>query len=428
MDSNSMLVSAVVIFVVSYAFILSEKIHRSLAALAGGLLMLLLGIINFAKAKEALDLNTIGLLIGMMIIVGITRRSGVFEYLAVKAAKWAQGRPIRILVAMAVITAVLSAFLDNVTTVLLLVPVTFSIVDTLELNPMPFLVAEILASNIGGTATLIGDPPNIMIGGAVPHLSFMDFMINLAPINIIVLIVTLSILYLIYRKEFTYSPEKAAKLIQMDPLTEIKDFALMKKSLFVLALTVAGFIFHQTFHWDSSVVALSGAILLMIIAKEEPEDVFLAIEWPTIFFFAGLFILVGGLEKVGVIRSVAEEAMKLTGGEMVKTSMLVLWLSAVASAVVDNIPFVATMIPLIKNIGQLGGIANLDPLWWSLALGACLGGNGTLIGASANVIVAGIAEKNGVPITFWGFTKIAFPLMLLSIAICSAYVYLVYLV
>lgn len=357
--------------------------------------MLLVGILNFEEAKKALELNTIGLLIGMMIIVGITRRTGVFEFLAIKAAQWAEGKPVKILLAMSVITAVLSALLDNVTTVLLVVPVTFSIVDTLRLNPMPFLVTEIIASNIGGTATLIGDPPNIMIGSAVPELSFMDFIINLAPIAFLVFLVTSGIICWLYRKELTYNPDLAAKLTAINPLDEIKDYALMKKSLFVLGLTIVGFGLHQTFHWDSSVVALSGAVLLMVIAREEPEDVLLTVEWPTIFFFVGLFILVGGLEKVGVIHAIAEGALKLTGGEMLTTSMLVLWLSAIASALVDNIPFVATMIPLIKTMGQLGGITNLEPLWWSLALGACLGGNGTLIGASANVIVAGIAEKNG---------------------------------
>jgi Na+/H+ antiporter NhaD/arsenite permease-like protein len=389
--------------------------------------MLLFTIINFEEAKAALELNTIGLLIGMMIIVGITRRSGVFEYLAIKAAIWAEGKPLKILFAMAVITAVLSALLDNVTTVLLVVPVTFSIVNTLKLNPMPFLVTEILSSNIGGTATLIGDPPNIMIGSAVPELSFMDFVINLAPIAVLVMIVTMGILYWMYRKEMVYNPELAAKLMSIDPLGEIKDYALMKQSLFVLGLTIIGFGLHQMLHWDSSVVALSGAILLMIIAREEPEDVLLTVEWPTIFFFAGLFILVGGIEKVGIIHAIAQGALNLTGGEPVVTSVLVLWLSAIASALIDNIPFVATMIPMIKTMGQLGGITNLEPLWWSLALGACLGGNGSLIGASANVIVAGISEKNGVIISFWGFMKVGFPLMLLSIVMANIYIYFVFL-
>lgn len=427
MEPNIQLVIATVTFVVTYALIMSEKIHRSIVALAGGLVMLLLGILKFEEAKKALELNTIGLLIGMMVIVGITRRTGVFGYLAIKAARWAGGKPVKILAAMAVITAVLSALLDNVTTVLLVVPVTFSIVDTLGLNPVPFLVAEILASNIGGTATLIGDPPNIMIGSAVPALSFMDFIINLGPVIIIILAVNTAILCWLYRKELVYNPELASKLNDINPLDEIKDYRLMKKSLLVLTLTMAGFVLHQVLHWDSSVVALSGAVLLMIIAHEEPEDVFLTIEWPSIFFFAGLFILVGALEKVGIIHMVAEGALRLTGGKMVTTSMLVLWLSGVASAMIDNIPFVATMIPLIKTMGQLGGITHLEPLWWALSLGACLGGNGTLIGASANVIVAGIAEKNGVPISFWKFTKLAFPLMILSIMISTVYVYLVYL-
>jgi len=427
MESNLQFILATVIFVATYALIISEKIHRSSAALAGGLLMLLVGILDFADAKKALELNTIGLLVGMMIIVGITRRSGVFEYLAIKAAQWAEGKPVKILVSLSVITALLSALLDNVTTVLLVVPVTFSIVGTLRLNPMPFLISEILASNIGGTATLIGDPPNIMIGSAVPELSFMDFLINLAPAAAIVFVATVAILGLLYRQQLTCNPGLADKLMEMDPREEIKDYRLMKRSLFVLGLTIIGFGLHQVLHWESSVVALTGAVLLMVIANEEPEDVLLTVEWPTIFFFVGLFVLVGGLEKVGAIHAIAEGALKLTGGEMVTTAMLVLWLSAIASALVDNIPFVATMIPLIKTMGQLGGITNLEPLWWSLALGACLGGNGTLIGSSANVIVAGIAEKNGSPISFWGFMKVGFPLMILSIVISTVYVYLMYL-
>lgn len=427
MEANIQLIITLIVFLATYALIISEKLHRSNVALAGGLLLLLFGILTFEEAKKALELNTIGLLIGMMIIVGITRRSGIFEYLAVRAAQWAEGKPLKILAAMSLITALLSALLDNVTTVLLVVPVTFSIVNTLNLNPMPFLVAEILASNIGGTATLIGDPPNIMIGSAVPELSFMDFLVNLAPAALVTFIVTTGILCWLYRKELVYNPDLAAKLALLNPREELKDYGLMKKSLAVLGLTIVGFGLHQVFHWESSVVALSGAILLMIITLEEPEDILLTVEWPTIFFFAGLFILVGGLEKVGVINTIAEGALEITGGELQTTSLLILWLSAIASALIDNIPFVATMIPLIKTMGQLGGLSNLEPLWWSLALGACLGGNGSLIGASANVIVAGIAEKNGVTISFWGFTKIGFPLMILSILISTGYVYLVYL-
>ncbi|MHB9093599.1 MAG: ArsB/NhaD family transporter, partial [Eubacteriales bacterium] len=389
---------------------------------------LLLGILNFEEAKRAIELNTIGLLIGMMIIVGITRKTGVFEYLAIKAARWAQGRPFKIMLALSAITALVSALLDNVTTVLLVVPVTFSIVYALELNPIPFLISEIMASNIGGTATLVGDPPNIMIGSAVPALTFMKFATNLAPINVVIFFVNAGLLCWIFRKELIYNEKLAAKMNTMNPIEKIKDFALMKKSLWVIGFTIVGFVLQQFLHWDSSVVALAGAVVLMIIAREEPEEVFLSVEWPSIFFFVGLFVLVGGLEKVGVIRAIAGGALKLTGGAMVTTSMLILWLSAISSALIDNIPFVATMIPLIKTMGQLGGITHLEPFWWALSLGACLGGNGTLIGASANVIVAGIAEKNGVIMSFWGFTKVAFPLMIVSILISTAYIYLAYLV
>ncbi|MCL4439717.1 MAG: ArsB/NhaD family transporter [Firmicutes bacterium] len=428
MEPKVQLIVAIIIFIGTYALIMSEKIHRSLVALGGGILMLLLGILNFEEAKRAIELNTIGLLIGMMIIVGITRKTGVFEYLAIKAARWAQGRPFKIMLALSAITALVSALLDNVTTVLLVVPVTFSIVYALELNPIPFLISEIMASNIGGTATLVGDPPNIMIGSAVPALTFMKFATNLAPINVVIFFVNAGLLCWIFRKELIYNEKLAAKMNTMNPIEKIKDFALMKKSLWVIGFTIVGFVLQQFLHWDSSVVALAGAVVLMIIAREEPEEVFLSVEWPSIFFFVGLFVLVGGLEKVGVIRAIAGGALKLTGGAMVTTSMLILWLSAISSALIDNIPFVATMIPLIKTMGQMGAITNLEPFWWALSLGACLGGNGTLIGASANVIVAGIAEKNGVIMSFWGFTKVAFPLMIVSILISTAYIYLAYLV
>lgn len=406
---------------------MSEKVHRAIAALLGGMILIVAGVLAQEKAIEHIDWNTLGLLIGMMIVVGITRRTGVFQYLALWAVRIAKGEPIRILIALATVTAIVSAFLDNVTTVLLIVPITFTIADKLDVNPIPFLISQILASNIGGTATLIGDPPNIMIGSQA-GLGFMDFLVNLGPVIIIIHVVTMVIFWFIYRNSMKVPQELKNAVCQVNPIDEIKDYALLKKSLAVLALIIAAFVVHEELHLESATIALTGASLLMLIAKEEPEDIFLSVEWPSIFFFLGLFIVVGGLVETGLIGKLAQWAVSVTAGNFRLTGMLILWLSAVASAFVDNIPFVATMIPLIKDMGHIGGLtpAALEPLWWALSLGACLGGNGTLIGASANVIVAGLAEKNGFRIRFVSFMKIAFPLMLVSVAISMVYLWIVY--
>ena len=413
---------SIVIFLAVYALIITDKIHRTITAMLGAAVIITLGVITQEKAFEAIDFNTIGLLIGMMIIVGITRQSGVFEYLAIKSAKLAGGKPLAIMAILALITALASALLDNVTTVLLIVPVTYAITDRLEISPVPFLFAEIIASNIGGTATLIGDPPNIMIGSAT-GLGFMDFLTNLALPVTVILLITIAILVFIYRKQLDTTEEHICRLLELDEKESIKDWLLLKRSLTVLALTIMGFLLHQTLHLESATIALLGAALLMLFTNENPEEVLLSIEWPTIFFFAGLFVLVGGLVETGVIELVANKALQLTGGSLIKTGMLVLWLSAIASAFVDNIPFVATMIPLLQTMGQLSNLP-MEPTWWALALGACLGGNGTLIGASANVIVAGIAERYGNPIGFIEFLKVGFPLMLLSIVLSTGYLYL----
>jgi len=416
---------SIIIFLAAYVFIINEKIHRTVVALVGATLVITLGVISQEQAVHAIDFNTIGLLVGMMIIVGITRQSGVFEYLAVKSAKVAGGKPLAILVALSIVTAVCSAFLDNVTTVLLIVPVTFAITDRLDVSPIPFLFAEIISSNIGGTATLIGDPPNIMIGSAT-GLGFVDFLANLALPATAILLVTIGIMILIYRKQLSAEEENIQSIMRMEEKELIKDWALLKRSLGVLAFTILGFLLHQSLHLESATVALLGAALLMLIAGEDPEESLLSVEWPTIFFFLGLFVIVGGLEATGVIELIAEKSLELTGGSLVMTSMLVMWLSGIGSAFVDNIPFVATMIPLLQTMDTMTQIP-MEPLWWSLALGACLGGNGTLIGASANVIVAGLSERYGNPIRFMDFLKIGFPLMLLSLVIATAYVFLRYL-
>ena len=426
---------ATAVFLVVYAIIVSEKIHRAIIAMVGAALIVIFGIVHNAEgdavegAIEHIDFNTLGLLIGMMIIVGITRKTGVFEFLAIKAAKSSKGEPLRIMAALSVVTAILSAFLDNVTTVLLIVPVTFAIAQKLKINPMPILIAEILASNIGGTATLIGDPPNIMIGSAT-HLGFMDFIINLTPVIIAVYVVTLTLLRLIYNKSLVCDPALRHSIMEMNENEELKDISLLKKCLVVLALTITGFITHQYLGLESSVIALTGASILLLFTTKDPEEALHAVEWPVIFFFVGLFVLVGGLVETGVIKLIAVKAMDLTGGAWIATSMLILWLSGIASAFVDNIPFVATMIPMIKDIGELIGITDPEELnlfWWSLSLGACLGGNGTIIGASANVVVIGMSEKRGIHITFMKYFVVAFPLMLVSLVICTAYLLLWYL-
>ncbi|MDR7001791.1 ArsB/NhaD family transporter [Neobacillus niacini] len=419
---------AIVVFLITYAFIVTEKIHRTIIAMAGGIMMVLLGIVDQEKALHHIDFNTLGLLTGMMIIVAITSETGLFNYIAIYAAKKVKGDPIKILLALSVITALGSALLDNVTTVLLMVPVTFSITRQLRVNPIPYLITEIIASNVGGTSTLIGDPPNIMIGSAVKELTFMEFIYNLTAISFFVLIVNIVILAFIYRKQLKTTPELKANLMDLDEKQEITDKKLLVKSLIALAFTILGFFLHQLLQLESASVALAGAFLLLLLTGEKHlEKAFSKVEWLTIFFFIGLFVLVSGLIETGVISLLADYSVHLTGGNVASSSILILWVSAIASAFIDNIPFVATMIPMIKDMGSLG-IDNLEPLWWSLSLGACLGGNGTLIGASANVIVAGLAAKEGYHISFGKFLLIAFPLMILSIIICTVYIYLRYLI
>ena len=392
--------------------------------------MMLVGIMDQDTALHHVDFNTLGLLVGMMVLVGVTSHTGLFDYVAIKAAKVAKAEPRRIMVYLGIITAVFSGFLDNVTTVLLMVPVTFSITRKLHLNPMPFLLTQIIASNVGGTATLIGDPPNIMIGSAVKELTFMMFIENLAPIAIIDLIVVIILMEFIYKKGLHTTPELKAELMKMDEKKALKDRKLLSRSLFVLALVILGFFTHSLIHIESSLIALSGGFLLLLLAGGSHhlvETTMKSVEWATIFFFIGLFIAVGGLIETGIISDLAKEAVALTGGDVTATSLLVLWLSAIVSSVLDNIPFVATMIPLIQNMGAMG-VSNLEPVWWSLALGACLGGNGTLVGASANLIVAGLAAERGVKITFINYFKIGFPIMLLTIALSTVYVYIRYLI
>lgn len=420
---------AVTIFVIAYALIISEKVHRTIVGIVGAVLMILTGILSQAGAIGHIDFNTLGLLMGMMIIVNITSETGLFSFLAIWAAKKVKANPIALLAALSFLTMFCSAFLDNVTTVLLTVPITFSITSQLKIDVKPFLISQILASNIGGTATLIGDPPNIMIASAV-GLNFMSFITNLTVICLVIFIVTEILLVLIYRNGLHTTPELKAQVLKLNEFRQIHRPDLLKKCLFVLAITITLFIFHSTLHLETATAALTGAGLLLLISCTRNEGIITKvlskIEWTAIFFFAGLFVLVGGLVDTGVINAMATAAMQITNGNLEATAMLIIWMSAIASAFIDNIPFVATMIPLIKDMGAMG-MTNLDPLWWSLSLGACLGGNGTLIGASANVVVASMAAQRGHQISFIGFMKIAFPLMILSIIISSTYIYLRYL-
>ncbi len=416
---------ALILFVIAYGIIVSETIHRTKIALLGAIGVLLFKVMSQEEAIRLIDFNTIGLLIGMMMIVAITSKTGLFQYMAVKAAKLVKGEPRKILVIFFWLTALCSALLDNVTTVLLFTSVTFAISDILEINPIPFLVTEIIASNIGGTSTLIGDPPNIMIGSAT-GLGFNDFIINLSIPILAIGIATNLVLYWLYRKELSIAPHQREKVMTLDESTFLTDIPLMKKCILILCLTILGFILHQVIHLDSATVAMSGAALLLLIGKLDPEEIFKEIEWNTIFFFLGLFILVGGLEVTGIIHMVAQWTIDITKGNVIMMHVLILWLSAIGSAFVDNIPFVATMIPLIKSMGQIGQM-DVTSLWWTLSLGACLGGNGTLIGASANVVVSSLAATHGYPISFVGYMKIAFPLMILSIIISNIYIYLAYL-
>ena len=429
MENTTLL--AGIIFIVMYMFIVSEKIHRTIVSMLGAILMILTGVITQEAALHHIDFNTLGLLIGMMIIVAVTGQTGLFNYIAIWSAKKANANPKRILVYLALITAIFSAFLDNVTTVLLMVPVTIGITNKLNVNPIPYLIVQIIASNIGGTATLIGDPPNIMIGSAVKELTFVAFIQNLALISAINLGVILAILTFLYRKQLHTTEELKADLMALDEKAELKDKKLLKKCLAVLSLTIVGFFLHQIVHVESSTVALSGAFLLLLIASRDHsfiEHAMEKVEWTTIFFFIGLFVAVGGLIEVGIIKQIAEYGIELTGGDVAKTSMLILWLSAIVSSFLDNIPFVATMIPLIQDMGRNMGVSNLEPLWWSLALGACLGGNGTIVGASANLIVAGMAAEAGHNISFVRYLKIGFPMMILTIILSTIYIYLRYLI
>ena len=418
---NTEAVISVIVFLLVMAAIISEKMHRAVAAMAGAVILLLFHVLSVDEATTYVDINTIGVLVGMMLFVAVVKNSGLFEYVAIKAAKLTKGRPMAILVVFAIITAVLSAFLDNVTTVLLIGPMTIAITQMLEVNPIPYLLSQIMASNIGGTATLIGDPPNIMIGSAA-GLSFMDFVVNTGSVIVIILAVTVLIYYFMYRGQISVIEENMHKVMELDENRSIKDKPLLIKSVIMTVVVVIGFVFHSQLQVESATVALFAAGFMLVFGKQDAEEIILGVEWSTILFFIGLFVVVGGMQKSGVITSLAELMMEFIGNNEALGIVIILWVSALISSFLDNIPFVATLIPLILTM-ESGGV-DVTPLWWALSLGACLGGNGTLVGASANVVLAGVSAKNGYPITFMQYTKTGFPLMLISIVISMVYLLL----
>jgi Na+/H+ antiporter NhaD/arsenite permease-like protein len=381
--------------------------------------MVIVGVLDQEHAVEAVDWNTLGLLAGMMILVGLTERTGVFTYLALWAAQLSRGRPFRLMFLLALVTGGLSAFLDNLTAILLVVPITLLLADLLRVSAIPLVIVEVIASNIGGTATLIGDPPNIMIGSHVPELSFIDFIVNLAPVAAVTLLVVTSGLYLVYRGRLRIDPSRANEIAMLDPARDVRGKPHVKSSLIVLGGTILAFFLHEPLHLEPAVVALAGATVLLLIAADDVEDALERVEWSTIFFFIGLFVMVGGLEQQGVIDRIANAFADVTDGSRTAEALVILWGSAAGSALVDNIPFTAAMLPVVDRLGE--GEPFDDTNWWALALGACFGGNATMIAAAANVAATGVLDRAGQPIGFVGFLKVGVPVTLVSLLIATAY-------
>ena len=412
-----------IVFFVTYTLIITERVHRTVAALLGGVAMILLGMISQEQAFGSVDWNVIFLLIGMMILANLLRETGLFQWIALQAVRMGRGNAFRILIILALVTAISSAFLDNVTIVVLIAPVTLLVAASLEMSPVPFLMAEILASNIGGTATLIGDPPNILIGSAA-GIDFARFAANMAPISLLILVAFIGLCWLFFRREMRTTQTRALDVDALETEGLITDRTLLAKSLVIMAGVILAFLFNGPLGLEPGTIALTGATLLLLWTATDPHEVLQEIEWTTLFFFVGLFITVEAIVEVGIVEAAAKAALELTQGDVALTSTLLLWLSAAASGVVDNIPYTATMIPVVESLGR---VMPVEPLWWSLALGACLGGNATLIGASANVVVATLAERSGHPIGFRPFLRYGLITTGVSLVLATGYVWLRYL-
>ena len=416
-------VIAILVFVVVIGLIISEKVNSAAAALAGAMVLVITGVMSAHKALSYIDFNTIGLLVGMMVLVAIIRQSGLFEYVAIKAAKMVHGDPWKIMIAFILLTAILSGILDNVTTVLLVGPMTIAIAKMLEINPVPFLMTQILASNAGGTATLIGDPPNIMIGSAA-NLSFMDFLKNTGLAGALVIVFMIVMMRFVYKKEIEVEGLDTSKIMNLDPDKSITDKPLLIKGVVVIVLVILGFIFHDQIGMETSVIALTAAAVMLIIGGVNVDNAIQDVEWTTIAFFMALFVVVGGLTETGVIKQVAAVIIERTAGHPVMMMLILLWASALLSSFLNNIPFIATLIPLVLALKADG--MDAEPLWWAISLGACLGGNGTMIGASANVVLSDISTKHGYPITFKSYLRVGMPFMLGSVFISMVFLLVKY--
>jgi Na+/H+ antiporter NhaD/arsenite permease-like protein len=414
---------AILFFAVALAVIATERVHRTKVALAGAVLMLLTQTIDQHEAIEAIDWNTLGLLAGMMLMVKVTEPTGVYTWLAIRAGQLSKGRPAAVVWSLAATTAVLSAFLDNLTTVLLMVPITFLLADALDIDPIPLVVIEILVSNIGGTATLIGDPPNILIAGAT-GLSFMSFIVNLAPVVLVTFVVVTAGLYLFFRRQLQVAPDARDRVMELDARKSIEDMDELKRTVPILVGTILLFFAHQALHLEPATVAMTGATVMLFVSRQRLEDSLAGIEWPTLFFFIGLFVMVGALEATGAIDEVAEGIASLTAGDRSAELLGIAWASALGSGLVDNIPFTAAMIPVVESLQGNGAD---DAYWWALALGACFGGNATLVAAAANVAAAGMAARAGRPIGFLYFLRIGVPVTFVSMILATAYIALRYL-
>jgi Na+/H+ antiporter NhaD/arsenite permease-like protein len=414
---------AIAVFAGALAIIASERVDRTKVALAGAMLVLLTQTIEQETAVEAIDWNTLGLLAGMMLMVKVTEPTGVYAWLAIKAGHVSHGRPFATVLALACTTALLSAFLDNLTTILLMVPITFLLADALDIDPVPLIIIEILVSNIGGTATLIGDPPNILIAGST-DLSFMAFIANLAPIVVVVFAVVTGGLYLAFRRRLRSTPEARLRVMELDAASAIEDADELRRTVPVLVATILAFFAHQALHLEPATVALAGATVMLFTSQAPVERALAGIEWPTLFFFVGLFVMVGALEHTGAIAEVADGIASLTDGDRTAELLGIAWASALGSAIVDNIPFTAAMIPVVES---LQGGADDDAYWWALSLGACFGGNATLVAAAANVAAAGLAQRAGTPIGFVAFLRVGVVTTVVSMLLATAYIALRYL-